>query len=71
MEINENNGRTRLGFIPTYGRLGSLKRKLSRGGKPVLAGTREHERKSMAHSYGTDELRHLLVGQKCGGRMSR
>ena len=41
MELNENTGRIGLGFIPTYGRLVSLKRKLSLGGKPVLTGIRE------------------------------
>ena len=72
MELNENTGRIGLGFIPTYGRLGSLKRKLSLGGKPVLTGIRERERKSLEnHSNGTDALRQLLLGQKYGGRISR
>jgi len=71
MELNENTGRIKLGFIPTYQRLGSLKRKLSLGGKPVLTGIRERERRSLAHSNGTDALRQLLLGQKYGGRMSR
>ncbi|MGC2431586.1 MAG: hypothetical protein WA393_11150 [Nitrososphaeraceae archaeon] len=71
MELNENTGRIGLGFIPTYQRLGSLKRKLSLGGKPVLTGIRERERKSLAYSNGTDELRQLLLGQKYGGRISR
>ena len=64
MELNENTGRIGLGFIPTYGRLGSLKRKLSLGGKPVLTGIRERGRKSLAHSNGTDALRQLLLVQK-------
>lgn len=71
MECNENTGRVGLGFIPTYGRLGSLKRKLSLGGKPVLTRIRERERNSLAHSNGTDALRQLLLGQKYGGRSSR
>lgn len=44
MELEEIIGRIGLGFIPTYGTLGSLKRKLSLGGKPVLTGIRPGEK---------------------------